>query len=113
MTVLFILELLLEINIDVRPSTDCTGMDSVPLPCSAALWTATSSSAWGELYKQYRAKRKSSGPLKYGYLREAHGLALSSEGLGEVEGGRAEDLGAWCEGVDDFGAVVLMVSRGV
>jgi hypothetical protein len=88
------------------PPADCTGFDSVPLPCSEKLWKAETRASWEATYKQCLAGRKQNGLLKYGTLIQSQQLET-----GARDKACLEDLEPWCSGIHAFGTVVMMIAR--
>jgi hypothetical protein len=107
MTLFFIIEKLLDINIDLTPPAQCAGFDSVPIPCSEKLWKAETRTSWEASYEEYLTARKGNGLIKYGTLRESQSMETTA-----LEKTCLDDLEAWCMGVDAFGTIVMMVARG-
>jgi hypothetical protein len=110
MTLLFLIEMLLDINIGFFDELDCSGFDKSPLPCSKELWEAMSWADWEVKYRRFLDGRRVSEMLTFGTLRDSQGLQRSALGREWLD-----DLGRWSEGLDGFGTMIMMAalaSRG-
>jgi hypothetical protein len=105
MTLLFVMEKLLDTNIDLTPPAECAGIDSALLPCSEKLRKAKTRASWESAYKEYLASRKGNGLIKYGTLRESQRLETTA-----LDKTCLDDLESWCTGIDAFGTIVVMVA---
>ena len=103
---LWLLEMLLDMNIDVRPSRSCRTLDEIPLPSTKSLWEATLRSEWETNYKSHIFSRKSGEMLKIGDLRTAR----DSES-GVLDKSLVNDLHFWSSNADSFGGLVMLVIR--
>ncbi|KAB5542573.1 hypothetical protein GE09DRAFT_1225496 [Coniochaeta sp. 2T2.1] len=99
---LWIIEL--DLNVIIGPPRKierCGGYSSVPLPCDKWLWDPTVSDAeWTKRYRQSLGKQKPM--LCIGDLRFSRQSAAGDGG--EVKEGLTE----WCEGLEEFGALIWM-----
>jgi hypothetical protein len=103
---LYIIDMLVETNIGAVPVTGCSQLDQILLPCSKAMWEAEQKSTWEAEYMKYLNTRKTREMLKCGHLRlmkEVDQNAIGSD--------MEEDLSTWSKGIDNFGALVLMVMQ--
>lgn len=101
--VLFMLDMLYNVNMEKHQPFDCSGQSSVPLPCSKELWEAKSAPAWRAKYSVYLETRKRDACLTYGDLK---GLR-QSQGRVADDSKLDNDLGEWCRNLDEFGTLVF------
>jgi hypothetical protein len=88
MTLLWLLQCIINVDIGIPKSETCWGFDEIPLPCSKDLWEAATESEWNMRYREHKSIKKESHILRVGDLRAAQQVntaALSSKL-------RAEDL---------------------
>ncbi len=105
-SVLFMLDMLYNVNMEKHQTSDCSGQNSVPLPCSKGLWEAKSASAWRAKYSEYLDTRKGDVCLTYGDLK---GLRQSQE-IADDESKLDIDMGEWCNDLDAFGTLIFNAS---
>jgi len=105
-SVLFMLDMLYNVNMEKHQPSDCSGQNSVPLPCSKGLWEAKSASAWRAKYSEYLDTRKGDVCLTYGDLK---GLRQSQE-IADDESKLDIDMGEWCNDLDAFGTLIFNAS---
>ena len=102
MTIVYLLDSLIDINIDADKHHACNGLVGIPLPCSRDLWEATSYSAWEVEYRLYLATRDKRKILLYADLVEALRLQRN-----EMSKQHIDELDSWCTGLDGLGTLVL------
>jgi hypothetical protein len=98
------MNLILDMNMGIFKCPSCSQFDKLPLPCSKAMWEAESKSEWEDQYKTYLSNMKGGRTLQFGDLRHLNKVEVSSLGVDRVDG-----LSAWSKGVDNFGAMLLLV----
>jgi hypothetical protein len=106
MILLWLLEMLLDMNIGVPASTSCRTLDEIPLPSTKDLWEATTKSEWEIKYKNHLSSRKSTEMPKIGDLRAAQ----DSESA-VLNKSRVDDLHFWSANADSFGGLIMLVIR--
>lgn len=106
MILLWLLEMLLDMNIGVHPSGSCRTLDEIPLPSTKSLWEATQKSEWETNYKSYIFSRKSGELPKIRDLRAAQ----DSESA-VLDKSLVDDLHFWSSNADSFGGLVMLVIR--
>jgi hypothetical protein len=106
MILLWLLEMLLDMNIGVPTSPSCRTLDEIPLPCTKGLWEATTKTEWETKYRSLLSSRKSSEIPKIGDLRAAQD---SESAL--LEKSLVDDLHFWSSNADSFGGLIMLVFR--
>jgi hypothetical protein len=102
---LWLLEMLLDVNIGAPASKSCKTLDQIPLPPSKRLWYASTKSEWEEPYKCYWSFRRSADMPKIGDLRTAQ------ESDAAITMSLEDDLRDWSSSADSFGGLIMMVIR--
>lgn len=107
MTLLWLLQSIINVEIGIPKSGTCWGFDEIPLPCSKDLWEAATESEWNMRYSIHKSAKKESHVLRVGDLRAAqqHNTAALSNKL------RAVDLQVWSSTIDSFGALLMFAIR--
>jgi hypothetical protein len=99
---LWIIELVLDVIIGPpRGLERCGGYSTVPLPCDRRLWEPVADAEWTRRYRQSLGG-KGTATLRIGDLRACH-QSVSASTVDEQE-----RMAGWCEGLDEFGALVWM-----
>ena len=105
MTILHLLNALIDIEVDMGWHHPCNGLLEVPLPCSRGMWEATTCSSWETEYRIYLATRNRRKILLYADLVDA--LHLERNGMSKSLIG---ELDNWCANLDGLGTLVLMAA---
>jgi hypothetical protein len=106
MILLWLLEMLLDMNIGVPHSSSCRTLDEIPLPSTKSLWEATLRSEWETNYKSHIFSRKSGEMPKIGDLR-----AAQDSKSGVLDKSLVDDLHFWSSNADSFGGLIMLVIR--
>lgn len=106
MILLWLLEMLLDMNIGVPASTSCRTLDDIPLPCTKDIWEAATKKEWETKYKSHFSSRKSREMAKIGDLR-----AAQDSDSNIVERPLADDLHLWSSNADSFGGLIMLIIR--
>ena len=96
------LDMLYYVSIGQQPA-NCSGQNSVPLPCSKELFEAKSALAWRAKYGAYVDNKKGNGPITYGdlkRLRQSQSVEVDNSPL-------KQDLAEWCKDLDELGMLVF------
>lgn len=112
-SLLYVIELLLEGIIGPTGAGCCEGFQAMPLPCARELWEAATNLEWRRSWDAHAARRRSDRPL---LVVDLMGLrASTTEELEAAARGKGidtkvlADLMRWCEGLDEFGTFVWTV----
>jgi hypothetical protein len=103
---LHVVDMILETSIGPPPSSGCSQLDQISIPCSKAMWEAENRSAWEEEYKRYLRTRRGTEMLNYGHLRSA-----KETDLHPVERELFDDLSVWSKGMDSLGSLLLLATQ--
>lgn len=106
MCLYYILESPLEAIIGRQEIPHCKGYAWIPLPGPRALWNYDTSESWAHRMDRLRSEKLEEKVLTIGDLEK------SKTGRVEVENveSRPMEMARWCKEIDEFGALVWMVS---
>lgn len=105
MSLLHMIEMLLEVIIGDREREACQGLASAPLPCSRDLWEISSTSEWTRRYRVSLQNRKCEQVLTAAKLKSISHISTTDT---DKRDGILNDLVAWCLGADQYGTIVCI-----
>ncbi|KAH9891457.1 hypothetical protein F4778DRAFT_335773 [Xylariomycetidae sp. FL2044] len=126
---LFILQLIIDVLMDNTEDPDCTRFYSIPLPCVRELWDWSdyTGESWASRVQRHVDARVTDQVLLVGDLilgpythththhHDMRGAETAVDDNNDEDGQKRtkalENLGLWCEGVDDFGMLVWTALR--
>lgn len=103
MILLWLLEMLLDMNIGAPPTRSCQKLDQIPLPSRKKIWHASTKSEWEERYKSYLSSRKG------GEIPKIEDLRTAQESDAGMDKSLKDDLQDWSLNADSFGGLIMMV----
>lgn len=106
-SVLYGIELLLDVSLRPPGTSGCPGYANLPLPCPRELWEPVPDGEWARRYREDLAARGAQWrrTLRIGDLITSRRTHSGGE-CGAVVG----DVAAWCEKADEFGTLLWMAT---
>lgn len=108
---LYLFDLLLQLDTRTPSKGDCDEFFELPLPCYRELWEPVSDRDWKKRYQEYIQSKKQKGRvgLTLGNLlltrqAAAHGVDITKA----ARPGFPEELNEWCERTDDLSMLLWM-----
>lgn len=108
---LYLFDLLLQVDTQTPSKGDCDEFFELPLPCYRELWEPVSDRDWKKRYEEYVQAKNQRGRvgLTLGNLlltrqAAAHGVDITKA----ARPGFPEELAEWCERTDDLSMLLWM-----
>lgn len=106
MCLLYVFENIIDERIGSHDPVGCGGFEPVPLPSPRSLWDYNCSEAWAHRLARFKADGLQERLLTIQDLKHS---GSDDAADWEVDGQTVEAMAKWCGGVDEFGALLLMI----
>ncbi|RFU80706.1 hypothetical protein TARUN_1475 [Trichoderma arundinaceum] len=111
---LYVVEMFLEVNFRQSESRCCQSFAAAPLPCIRELWEVPSTYEWRKRYSAFLRYRAAEKILTLADYKLSQHLSVeeiingptSGEGCGAI----IKDVTRWCEGLDQFGTLIVLAA---
>lgn len=107
-SLLFGIELLVDVNFNAMEMEDRCGYNQLPLPSVRELWENVSSAEWTARYKKLQAGSRHNRVLSIQDLRQTKRPSEVQVNDQSDEGQVLKQVYEWCENLDEFGMMVWM-----